>query len=284
MFEDLYRTPSGRMLARLLAAPFLSRAAGAFMDSRLSRPFIRRFARSNRIDLSEAAAADFGSYRSFNDFFTRRLRPGARPLQGGQNTLVSPCDGLLSVFPISPVSRFEIKGSAYTLQDLLQDGEAAQTFQGGLCLVFRLTPSHYHRYTFPCDGEILQTRRIPGIYHTVRPGALEKVKVFRTNTREWALLKTDFGLICQMEVGAMLVGRIANAKTRGAFTKGDEKGFFEFGGSTIVLLMQKDALDLDSRWQTPNEMPIRAGEALGEKMRIVRSDASETEAASPGPE
>lgn len=284
MFEDLYRTPSGRLLARVLAAPFLSRAAGAFMDSRLSKPFIKSFARKNHIDMSQTAIGDYRGYDSFNAFFTRRLQPGARPLQGGPNTLVSPCDGLLSVFPISPVSRFEIKGSAYTLQELLQDGKAAQSFQGGLCLVFRLTPSHYHRYTFPCDGEILQTRRIPGIYHTVRLGALQHVKVFKTNTREWALLKTDFGLICQIEVGAMLVGRIANSKTRGAFAKGEEKGYFEFGGSTIVLLTQKGALEMEPRWLTPNEMSIRAGEALGERAQLATSEAPGSGAALPDPE
>ncbi len=260
MFEDIYSTRTGRFMARLLATPFISRLAGAFMDSRLSKPFIKPFARKNGIDFTEAAESEF---KSFNAFFTRRLKSGARPVCPDEDAFVSPCDGLLSVYDISPDSRFTVKGTAYTVGELLDDEALAVGFDGGSCLVFRLTPAHYHRYIWPCEGKIRASKRIKGIYHTVRPAALSKVKVFKTNTREYALCDTPlFGELLIMEVGALLVGRIVNAQTDGEFKKGAEKGFFEFGGSTIVVLTQKGRVTLKPGLVGENEKPVRSGERL----------------------
>ncbi len=264
-FEDLYKTKIGRVLACAAAQPFISRVAGAFMDSRLSRFMIKPFVRKNGIDLSQTAQTE---YVSFNAFFTRRLKEGARPVWAEANALISPCDGLLSVYSIDDKSAFTIKGQAYTLKTLLEDDAAARQFYGGTCLVFRLTPAHYHRYIFPADGTIIKSRHINGAYHTVRPEALENVPVFKTNTREYVYVQTPlFGHMIQMEVGATLVGRIVNAKTGGAFRKGEEKGYFEFGGSTIVLLFEKDALYVDARFAGDAETDVCAGERIGASPR-----------------
>ena len=237
MFEDLYRTAAGRVIARLLAAPFISKAAGRLLDSRPSRLFIAPFVRKNHIDLSLAEKSEFDS---FNDFFCRRLKPGLRPVDMSEDALVSPCDGLLSVYEISPELRIKIKGGVYTPESLTQGAVPGNMFAGGSCLVFRLTPAHYHRYIYPAEGDITAEGRIPGIFHTVRPTALDNVEVFKTNTREYRLLESPiFGKILQMEIGATLVGRIHNHHGAGVHVlKGQEKGTFLFGGSTIVLLTE----------------------------------------------
>lgn len=261
MFEHLYQNVPGRVLARLIASPPISRAAGAFLGSRLSRFLIAPFVKKNGIDLSQALGAP---YAAFNDFFTRRLVPGARPICEEAGSLASPCDGLLSVYPISEDSILTVKGQPYTVETLLDDPALARKFDGGTCMVFRLTPSHYHRYAFAVSGTILASRHIRGIFHTVRPEALRQLPVFKTNTREYVLCDSpDFGLLVQMEVGATLVGRIVNEKTAGAFTKGEEKGRFEFGGSTIVLLVQKDRLKLTVPADEKDELPVLLGQKTG---------------------
>lgn len=261
MFENLYSTLPGRVVARILASKWITCIAGVFMDSPLSRPLIRPFIKKNRIDLS---IAEDRKYRSFNDFFTRRLVPGARPVCKDAGCLVSPCDGLLSVYPITPGQHITVKGQEYTMEMLLEDAEAASSFHEGLCMVFRLTPAHYHRYIFPADGEILSSRRIRGIYHTVRPKALENVRVFHTNSREYAVCSGSFGIMAHMEVGAMLVGRIVNEKTAGTYVRGEEKGRFEFGGSTIILFTQKDRIRLSVPANGESELPVLCGQKIGE--------------------
>lgn len=260
MYEDLYKSAGGRLIARVIAAPALSKIAGAFLSSKLSKPYIKTFASKNNINLAEAAATEFDS---FNAFFTRRLKPGSRPLADG---LVSPCDGLLSIYPIDENCHFKVKGSVYTPKLLTEDEELNRSFSGGYCLVFRLTPCHYHRYIHPADGVITACKRINGIFHTVRPIALEHVPVFVTNTREYTVCDSDrYGRIMQMEVGAAMVGKITNSvKTGDRVTKGQEKGYFEFGGSTIILFIQKDACTLrpDILATGDNEMNIRAGERI----------------------
>lgn len=264
MYENLYRSPLGRRLASVIARPGISRAVGRFMDSGLSRVMIRPFIRNNRIDMSEAAPK---KYVSFNDFFTRRLKDGSRPFDKRPEALASPCDGLLTVYPISRDGLFTVKGTPYTLKTLLEDEALSASFEGGYLFVFRLTPAHYHRYAFPDDGRIEKTRRIQGVFHTVRPEALENIPVFKTNTREYAILETaHFGRMIDMEVGATMVGRIQNDVTQGAFKRGQEKGRFEFGGSTVILITEKgkcmplEAMITDT--EKGREHPVCMGEIV----------------------
>jgi len=263
MYEDLYKSAPGRLIARAVAAPFISKAAGVFLGSKLSKPIIKRFVKKNNINIAEAAQTEFDS---FNAFFTRKLKPGSRPIDESADALISPCDGLLSVYKIDSDCHFRVKGSVYTPLLLTEDEKLNARFKDGWCLVFRLTPCHYHRYIFPADGQIVASRHIKGIFHTVRPIALEYVPVFVTNTREYTLCETDsFGPIMQMEVGAAMVGRITNAdKTGKRVSKGEEKGYFEFGGSTIIMFLSKDACVLrdDIAAAGETEMDVRAGERL----------------------
>ena len=262
----LYKTVPGRMLLKLLVQPGISKASAYVMSSPVSRLFVPAFIRKNHINpvLYEMPA---GGYRSFNDFFTRKLKPEyVREYEGG---IISPCDGLLTVFDINEESVFEIKNSKYSVRGLLRDKKLSERFAGGTAFVFRLTPSHYHRYCYPTSGKVYANRRINGELHCVRPAALETFKVFTQNTREYSIIESEeYGNIIQMEVGAMLVGKISNKHTSDRsfrVTGGEEKGFFEYGGSTIILLFEKRMKPCEEILNRPpvdGEIPVKIGEKL----------------------
>ncbi len=263
----LYRTAFGGLILRLITRRWVSRIVGAYLDCRLSKSLIKGYVRRNGIDMSEYIEED---YKSFNAFFTRRIRPELRPFDYDGNALVSPCDAKLSVYNLGKNGTFRIKGFDYTAESLLGDKNLAENFYGGICLVFRLTVTDYHRYRFFDGGSAEKSVFIKGRLHTVQPAALEKRRVFTENCREVTLLHTDnFGDAVQIEVGAMMVGRIVNSFTGGRFERGDEKGRFEFGGSTVVLLLKKDAAILDGEfWEnTANgfETVVKCGEKIGGK-------------------
>ena len=260
----LYNNAFGRVLLRLLISRWLSRLTGFFLDRRFSKCFIGKLVKSGNIDLSQYPEKD---WRSFNDFFSRPVKPQCRPLPEDPKVLMAPCDGKLSVYPIDENTVFEIKHSLYDVASLLEDEALAKEYTGGTCLVFRLSPDNYHRYHFIDSGKLLATKKIKGQLHTVRPIAMDRYKVFLRNAREWALLDTEnLGKVIQLEVGAMFVGRIVNGDAE-TFTRGQEKGKFEYGGSTVVVLLQKDAANLDPIFleNTRNnlETVVQLGTSLG---------------------
>ena len=269
MLRFLYGTAAGRLLLRPLTSRALSGLAGRFMDSRASRVLIGPFVRKNHIDLSDYLPARYGS---FNAFFTREIRPEKRPFDPRPESLCAPCDGLLSAYPIGEDSAFAIKGSLYTPASLLGGDPRAALFTGGTALVFRLCVNHYHRYRYFDSGVKGENRFIPGALHTVRPIALEHTDVFVQNCREYTFLETDhFGAAAQIEVGAMLVGKIRNLHGPCRFERGQEKGMFLYGGSTVVLLLQRGAAILpDSLFDTTArglETPVRCGQVIGHAAR-----------------
>ena len=262
----LYRTVPGRLLLRALCAPGLSRAVGRFLDTRASRILIKSFVKKNHIDLSECERADFAC---FNDCFSRRLKAGLRPVDKAAERLIAPCDGLLSVYSISRGSVFPAKQSAYSMEALLGDTEIAARFDGGLCLVFRLCVNHYHRYIWFDGGREKCRRKMPGVLHTVRPIALEQCPVFVQNARVCTLIDSDnFGCAAQIEIGAMLVGKIENYPPRPRVERGEEKGMFRYGGSTIVLLLEPGRAQLDAQYLAAEgiEMPVCMGQAIGRRV------------------
>lgn len=239
----LYRTLPGRVLLRFVIHPAVSALAGVVLNSRISRFLIPGFVRNNQIRLERYQQQE---YRNFNDFFTRRLKTGYLRLPADPHQFFAPCDGKLSIYPISSGQSFKIKGTRYTLPQLLRSRRAARLFAGGTCLIFRLTPDDYHRYSYLDNGRELYHKTIPGVLHTVRPIAVEQYPVFHENTRQWTFQQTEhFGKVVQMEVGALFVGKIINRQKTGIMVRGAEKGMFEMGGSTIVVLLQKDAVQLD---------------------------------------
>lgn len=255
----LYGTAAGHMCLKVLVCPWISKAAGAFLGSCLSRPIVGRFIKKHKIDMSSYPAR---KYRSFNDFFTRSRDIG--DVRVPPDTLVSPCDAYLSVYPIDEKSVFHIKHVDYSLAQLLDDPVLAEKFSGGSCLIFRLTPLHYHRYCFCCNAEVVASRRIGGKLHCVRPIAYTSRPVFIENSRSYTLLQDDaLGTLVQMEVGALLVGKIKNHPTNGRAVAAAEKGYFEFGGSTIIVLLEKDRVRLTPSLQTPDEKDVRYASPLG---------------------
>lgn len=262
----LYRTMPGRVLLRLLTARWVSRMCGAYLDSSLSKPLIKGFVKNNNIDLSQFESDGF---RCFNDCFCRRIKDGLRPLPEDEAILFSPCDGLLSAYRLTEDTVLPVKQSAYTLSALLQDEELAAQYRDGVCLVFRLCVNHYHRYCYPASGTKGENVFLRGRLHTVRPIALEARPVFTENCREYTIIDTPlFGRVLQMEVGAMLVGKIRNHHDAGPVTRGEEKGMFLYGGSTIIMLLEKDKApiieDFFEATARGEEIPVLLGDNLME--------------------
>ena len=268
----LYENAFGRILLKAFSAPWVSKAVGSYMNSGLSKPIIKRFIRKNGIDMT---LFEDEAYSCFNDFFVRRIKPELRPVDPDPASLVCPCDGLLSVYRLNGDTVMPVKQSRYTLSSLLGDDGKAAEFSGGTALVFRLCPTHYHRYCFFDSGKIVSSRYIKGKLHTVRPVALEKYPVFCENCREITYMQTSsFGFAAQIEVGAMLVGKIANKVTSGAFSRGQEKGMFLYGGSTVIVLLRKDAAEFDEGLFASTadgfEIPVVQGMRLGASKILAR--------------
>jgi phosphatidylserine decarboxylase len=185
--------------------------------------------------------------------------------------LISPCDGLLSVYDIDEDMVLPVKQSQYSLNDLFENEEVSAYFYGGTCLVFRLCVNHYHRYCYPLDGKKGENYFIPGVLHTVRPIALSKEPVFIRNCREYTIMENDiFGRAAQIEVGAMLVGKIHNNDGVADIRRGDEKGYFCYGGSTIILLLEPGAVRISEEVLDANrrgeEYPVKLGQSIGERV------------------
>ncbi len=260
----LYHTVVGRFVLKLLIARWVSKLCGAFLESRFSKPLIKKFVKNNGIDLSIFEADNFGS---FNDCFCRKIKDGYRPFPQDENIFFSPCDGLLSAYRINDDTVIPVKQSKYTIPSLLNDTALAKKYQDGTCLVFRLCVNHYHRYCYPVSGVKSENIFIKGKLHTVRPIALESSPIFTENCREYTVIDTEnFGSVLQMEVGAMLVGKIKNHHGKGPVTRGEEKGMFLYGGSTIIVLLEKDKVKINNRFfeatNQNKETPVKMGESL----------------------
>jgi phosphatidylserine decarboxylase len=209
-------------------------------------------------------------FSSFNDFFYRKLKPTARPIESG---FVSPGDGKLIAFEnISDVHHFFVKGRKFILSEFLNDHNLANTYKDSSLIILRLAPNDYHRFHFPYDGIPTEVTKIKGSYFSVSPHALASnfTKVFCENKREFCTLKTeDKGAIIIAPVGATMVGSILETYTPNQeINKGDEMGYFAFGGSTIVMLVDKNKLkiDADILENTKNNMEtfVKMGEKIGQ--------------------
>lgn len=261
----LYSTFLGRVKLKFLTKPWISKLGGTFLSSPFSKCMIRRFIEKNNIDMENYEEV---SYRSYNDFFTRKIKQGKRPLPEDEKILFSPCDCKVSAYPINQGTTFMVKDTEYTVESLVRNRKIARHFQGGYALILRLTVDDYHRYCYIDDGEKSANYFIPGVYHTVNPIANDYVPIYKENAREFTMMKTKhFGDVVQMEVGALMVGRIVNHHENYYMTRGEEKGYFEFGGSTIVLLVRKEHVairpELLERTADLCETKVRQGEPLG---------------------
>lgn len=265
----LYKTAVGRIILKIIVYPWLTKIYGKYNDSKLSTRKIKSFIKNNNISMEEYEKQE---YKSFNDFFTRKINPKYREISKKEEDFISCCDNKLRVYSINKDLIFQVKGSNYNVNSILKDSNLAKKYEDGLCLIFRLCVDDYHRYIYFDDGEIVKTTKIPGKFHTVNPIAYENFQVFSENNREVSILKTkNFGTVTQIEVGALMVGKIVNYPVE-KFERGEEKGYFKFGGSTIILLIEKDKLEIDPLiLEYSNlgiETKLQMGEVIGKKIKI----------------
>lgn len=263
----LYKTAFGRMVIKPLTLPVVSKIGGIFLDTGISKALIPSFIKSHSIHMEEYEQRE---YKSYNDFFQRRILPGVREIDSSPDVLISPCDSRLSVCKISPNSVFSIKNTRYTAAGLLKDKNLAERFAGGYIWIFRLCVEDYHRYIYPERGRASKSVRIPGIFHTVNPIANDYFPIYKENEREYCLIKTkNFGTLLQMEVGALFVGKIKNKPGNRIVAKGEEKGNFAFGGSTVILMTQKGKVSPDKDILINSmrgvETKVKLGEHVGVK-------------------
>ncbi|MDD3183744.1 MAG: phosphatidylserine decarboxylase [Anaerostipes sp.] len=263
----IYSSMAGRVSLKLLTRPWVSKLGGAFLSTPFSKCFISSFIQNNHIPMADYEKT---TYKSYNDFFTRKIKAGKRPIPEDENVLFSPCDCKVSVYPIYDNTTFVIKDTLYTVESLLKHRKLAKRFRDGYAVVCRLTVDDYHRYSYIDDGEKSYNYFIPGIYHTVNPIANDYAAIYSENAREYTMMKTKhFGNVVQMEVGALMVGRIKNHQGMGPMKRGTEKGYFEFGGSTIVLLFEKNRVNIDQellkRTEEQCETKVKLGQRIGYK-------------------
>ena len=191
-----------------------------------------------------------GGFKSFNDFFTRRLKPMARPFPSERRVFGSPADCRLFAWQnMQNDLCIPVKGDRFTVAQLLgaPHAQIAEFFQGGSICVCRLCPADYHRFHFSDDGRFVASWSVKGKYNSVNPLALnQNLNVFTTNYREISLLVfANFGQTLFIEVGAFAVASITQTNDSPTFKRGEEKGFFSFGGSTIILVFQKNHVLFD---------------------------------------
>ncbi|MBI2892168.1 MAG: phosphatidylserine decarboxylase [Deltaproteobacteria bacterium] len=244
----LYGTQAGRFATdRWLVRPVLSKLVGLWHDTPLSRRAIAGFVRELDVDLSEAQK-ELSQFRTFNDFFTRKLRPECRPIDRRPAALVCPADGRVLVVPeLTPDLELALKGVRYSVRRLLAGVVDPPVFERGSALVVRLSPVDYHRFHFPDGGTADAAVDVPGRLHSVSPLALRTgFDIFGENKRAVTRLASDhFGVVAIVEVGALCVGSIVQTFQPGRVERGDEKGYFCFGGSTMVLVFERGRVRFD---------------------------------------
>lgn len=266
----LYTNIWGRMMLKPLVKPQISKLAGQYLSSAHSVSMIEPFIQKNNIDMSSYQKRE---YTSFNDFFTRKIKEGKRPIPENPNLLISPCDCKATIYKIQENTTFSIKHTEYTLRSLLRSPKLAKRFRGGYAFLLRLTVDDYHRYVYAASGKQSKNYHIDGSFHTVNPIANDYLPIYKENTREYTVIHTEeFGDVIQMEVGALLVGKISNHTESRTVVRGEEKGFFEYGGSTIVILTQKNRItpreDLLKNTTRGYETKLLQGHVLGKAISM----------------
>lgn len=263
-----YESPIGKGITELFVKRKLfSKLYGKYCDTKSSRKKIDSFVKDFNIDMNVTIKKQ-NEFESFNDFFARKLIPEARPFDKNKNILISPGDGRLTAYTnIDMNNVVQVKGLTYSLKELLGYNPIYKEYDKGTCLILRLCPTDYHRFHFIDNGTPLENHFIKGSYYSVNPIATEKIpKLFCQNKREWSLFKSEnFGDIIHVEVGATCVGSIiqtynANSKVY----KGDEKGYFKFGGSTTILFFKKDIIEIDEDILRESSKGIECKVSFGE--------------------
>lgn len=264
----LYHNPFGKLALELVVKrKMLSALYGRLMSRAASRSKIQPFVDQYKINMKDATK-EVNEFISFNDFFYRKLHPESRPIDEG---FASPADGKLIAFEdISEVKNFFVKGSPFTVESFLQDTKLAKEYQNASMILVRLAPNDYHRFHFPADGLAAAAKEISGGYLSVSPYAIQEdfTRVFCENKREYTLLETeDYGKVVVSPVGATMVGTIIETYAPNSqVAKGGEMGYFAFGGSSILMLMDKGKITIDADLLENTRKGIETAVLMGEKI------------------
>lgn len=257
------------LLPSLVKWPWFSHFYGLLQKQPFSvqkiQPFIEKF----NVDSSEFLDP-VSTYRSFNDFFIRKLKPEARPINPDPHIAIIPADGRYYFYAdIAQCPGFIVKGQKFELETLLENSSLAKEFEGGSMVLARLCPSDYHRFHFPCDCLPGPTKVINGWLYSVNPLAVKRnIHILTKNKRTLCELYTPlFGKVLYMEIGATNVGSIRETYYPNQWQpKGGEKGYFEFGGSALVLLFAKNTIQFDQDLLTATEEGFEMRCLLGQSM------------------
>lgn len=257
----LYGTLLGRIILKLvIARPYYSKLCAIRKNSPKSEKDIYDFVEKYNINISDD---ELRKFNTFNEFFTRRREIVKQ--DSDEKDLIAVADAKLSVYDITNDLKINIKNSIYTLDEIVKYHRVIDEFSGGKCLIYRLTMDDYHRYHYLDNGKTYSKYFIKGELHTIRP-INKRYKAYARNCREVTLLDTEnFGRVVQVEIGATLVGHIVNSHKE-RFNRLDEKGYFEYGGSTIILLLNKNVKideDILARSDDGIEVQVHIGEKIG---------------------
>lgn len=267
-----YGNPFGRLCVALAVKRlWFSRWYGWRMDQPKSREKIQPFLEHYGVDAGEFADP-VESYGSFNQFFYRRLKPAARPVDSSPDSAVFPADGRhLAVENMDTARHFYIKGQAFDRARFIGDPALAEAFAGGTLLISRLCPVDYHRYHFPVTGVSGAAEILPGSLRSVSPLALRRrLSILWENRRVRTIVESsEFGKVLVVEIGATCVGGIHSTYQPGPVEKGAEKGYFSFGGSCVVTVYQKGAIELDADLLEQSAQGREVYAKMGERCGLV---------------
>ncbi|MBP5461093.1 MAG: phosphatidylserine decarboxylase [Lachnospiraceae bacterium] len=291
LIEKMFAHTMTRGIMKMVSAPWYANIQRAVMSSFVSTFWITKFVRQNGICLREYKKK---KYTSFHDFFKREIKPESRPYTVDENALLSPCDCKASVYRIADDSCFAIKGVPYTVEELLGEAggktgndvcEATETcgdasrdveepkslaslYRDGYLFLLRLSLDDYHHYMYPVSGDKSEDMVIPGKLYTVHPLVHKYCAVYRENARQFCTVTTPAGnCVLVMQVGALGVGKIANDNTDAAVVvQGEEQGHFEFGGSTILVLVPGGSYVPEERLLANTEAGFETIVKMGERI------------------
>jgi len=269
------QSPLGKItLNGLFKRKFISSIFGGILNLSISKLRVKGFIAKYKMDMSAYIVPE-GGFKTFNDFFYRHIKPEARPIGKG---IVSPADGKILVFPkIDQHENFFVKGSFFSVKSLLDSETLSEKYKDGAMCIVRLAPTDYHRYHFPVAGFVGENKKIHGHYFSVSPLALKKsLAIFCRNKREYSIIKTPaLGDVAFCDIGATMTGGIIQSHQQNSnIKKGDEKGYFAFGGSTVVLFFEKNKMtfseDLIKNTKNGFETAVLMGETIGNPIPEVQ--------------
>jgi phosphatidylserine decarboxylase len=246
----LHANPIGKFLMNHIFSSRLSnQVINLYNYTKMSRQDIGSFVDKYRID-SDELEKPLKEFKNFGEFFIRRLKPGTRPFDDTANSIIAPCDCLIQSInlDIGESTRFMVKGGTFLLEELVEDSTLAARFKGGSLIVFYLAPYNTHHFVYPVSGKLTRHYRLGKKYFSVNSISIKNgFNPFFQNRRDVSLILTDEQVpVLMVEVGGFYAGRIIQENIEpGSKLKGDQKGYFELGGSTVVMTFPKGKINLD---------------------------------------